>query len=76
MSFFKESAAGERAAGKASKKNASKKPLYIGDLERKIITEKDGEYDEVEDEGLAAEASKGRNGRVIKFDNSSYDSTG
>ena len=58
MSFFKEAAAGERA-GKASKKDASKKPFYIGDLERKIITEKDGEYEDVEDAGLAAEAVKG-----------------
>ena len=58
VSFFKEAAAGDRA-GKASKRDTSKKPLYIGDLERKIITEKDGEYEEVEDAGLAAEAAKG-----------------
>ena len=58
VSFFKEAAAGDRA-GKASKRDTSKKPLYIGDLERKIMTEKEGEYEEVEDAGLAAEAAKG-----------------
>ena len=59
MSFFKEAAGAGEKAGKASKKDASKQPLFIGDLERKIITEKDGEYEEVEDAGLAAEAAKG-----------------
>ena len=59
MSFFKEPSGISDKSKKGGSKKKKERPLYIGDLERKVVTEKGGEYDEVEDAGLAAEASKG-----------------
>ena len=59
MSFFKEPSGIGDKSKKGGAKKKKERPLYIGDLERKVVTEKGGEYDEVEDAGLAAEASKG-----------------
>ncbi len=48
--FFRES----KNQGKNKKnKNAKEKPLYLGDLERNVIVEKGGHFEELEDEGLA-----------------------
>ncbi len=42
-----------------NKKNEKMKPMRLGDLERKVMLEKDGHYEELEDEELARK-SKGK----------------
>ena len=50
--FFKESK-DDKSPKKSSKKDRDSGPMFLGDLERKVMTEKGGRFEELEDSGLA-----------------------